>query len=107
MFVISNNGPYDANGDVPTSGRIVSDRKSTRLNSSHTVISYAVFCLKKKKDHITDNRPGSSSTTQRKGARYYAWLLRVAVRWRDHPLPLDCASDLASVALLLDELVAR
>src|SRR5260221_4719781 len=32
-------------------GRIVmdEDRKSTRLNSSHTVISYAVFCLKKKK----------------------------------------------------------
>src|SRR5438132_3534368 len=29
------------------------DRKSTRLNSSHTVISYAVFCLKKKK--ITQN----------------------------------------------------
>src|SRR5438132_5979603 len=28
-----------------------SDRKSTRLNSSHTVISYAVFCLKKKKNH--------------------------------------------------------
>src|SRR4051795_7860209 len=26
-----------------------SDRKSTRLNSSHTLISYAVFCLKKKK----------------------------------------------------------
>src|SRR2546426_6630737 len=30
------------------------DRKSTRLNSSHLVISYAVFCLKKKK-HQTDN----------------------------------------------------
>src|SRR5260221_9976738 len=28
------------------------DRKSTRLNSSHTVISYAVFCLKKKKKTI-------------------------------------------------------
>src|SRR5438132_8247652 len=27
------------------------DRKSTRLNSSHTVISYAVFCLKKKNKH--------------------------------------------------------
>src|SRR5438034_4685326 len=27
------------------------DRKSTRLNSSHTVISYAVFCLKKKTQH--------------------------------------------------------
>src|SRR5438034_4119572 len=29
------------------------DRKSTRLNSSHTVISYAVFCLKKKKKNKT------------------------------------------------------
>src|SRR5436190_1559693 len=29
--------------------RLRVDRKSTRLNSSHTVISYAVFCLKKKK----------------------------------------------------------
>src|SRR5260221_5908896 len=29
--------------------RCALDRKSTRLNSSHTVISYAVFCLKKKK----------------------------------------------------------
>src|SRR5438034_7050480 len=29
------------------------DRKSTRLNSSHTVISYAVFCLKKKITHNT------------------------------------------------------
>src|SRR3712207_8643227 len=28
-----------------------SDRKSTRLNSSHANISYAVFCLKKKKNH--------------------------------------------------------
>src|SRR5947207_16027413 len=30
-------------------GNSIEDRKSTRLNSSHTVISYAVFCLKKKK----------------------------------------------------------
>src|SRR5438034_8463310 len=30
------------------------DRKSTRLNSSHTVISYAVFCLKKKKKKTTN-----------------------------------------------------
>src|SRR2546430_10802490 len=29
-----------------------SDRKSTRLNSSHSQISYAVFCLKKKKQHL-------------------------------------------------------
>src|SRR5256885_6594324 len=31
------------------------DRKSTRLNSSHLVISYAVFCLKKKKKHHNAN----------------------------------------------------
>src|SRR5476649_2339332 len=32
----------------PDPARTTGDRKSTRLNSSHTVISYAVFCLKKK-----------------------------------------------------------
>src|SRR3712207_8114705 len=32
------------------------DRKSTRLNSSHANISYAVFCLKKKKKHIHFHR---------------------------------------------------
>src|SRR2546422_8318555 len=32
------------------------DRKSTRLNSSHGYISYAVFCLKKKKKKTTDNQ---------------------------------------------------
>src|SRR2546430_8848489 len=31
----------------------VEDRKSTRLNSSHSQISYAVFCLKKKKNHTS------------------------------------------------------
>src|SRR2546430_11469024 len=33
--------------------RLPGDRKSTRLNSSHSQISYAVFCLKKKKTHNT------------------------------------------------------
>src|SRR3712207_6990293 len=36
--------------DGPVPGR--EDRKSTRLNSSHANISYAVFCLKKKKQHF-------------------------------------------------------
>src|SRR5256885_13335984 len=37
--------------------RMAADRKSTRLNSSHLVISYAVFCLKKKKKlHKNDRR---------------------------------------------------
>src|SRR5256885_6683331 len=35
------------------------DRKSTRLNSSHLVISYAVFCLKKKKKNRADYRAHS------------------------------------------------
>src|SRR5262245_64936696 len=36
---------------------VLEDRKSTRLNSSHLGISYAVFCLKKKKkQHIEDRR---------------------------------------------------
>src|SRR5256885_16196779 len=36
-------------GDIDTQRLSMADRKSTRLNSSHLVISYAVFCLKKKK----------------------------------------------------------
>src|SRR2546426_1844058 len=47
--------------DVPLRRHVVrrrkQDRKSTRLNSSHLVISYAVFCLKKKKNafrHLTE-----------------------------------------------------
>src|SRR5438874_3788582 len=34
--------------DIAPRARLVQDRKSTRLNSSHVEISYAVFCLKKK-----------------------------------------------------------
>src|SRR5438132_5464465 len=41
---------FDAAQILAEPGRVLEerDRKSTRLNSSHTVISYAVFCLKKK-----------------------------------------------------------
>src|SRR2546422_6706422 len=38
-------------GDLLRLGRCEQDRKSTRLNSSHGYISYAVFCLKKKKNN--------------------------------------------------------
>src|SRR5258708_13925125 len=50
--------------------RVREDRKSTRLNSSHQIISYAVFCLKKKKkkkknaqrrDSLTGHSPRHSS----------------------------------------------
>src|SRR2546422_7586216 len=47
-------------------GRPIRDRKSTRLNSSHGYISYAVFCLKKKKKHKKPNlKSQHSNYTQR------------------------------------------
>src|SRR2546430_8796887 len=42
--------PPAGSGPPAPVNRGVSDRKSTRLNSSHSQISYAVFCLKKKKN---------------------------------------------------------
>src|SRR3712207_8178567 len=41
------------------------DRKSTRLNSSHANISYAVFCLKKKNIHTQDSAPAAILPHQR------------------------------------------
>src|SRR2546430_5627628 len=41
----------------PRRRRRLTDRKSTRLNSSHSQISYAVFCLKKKHCRRDDSRP--------------------------------------------------
>src|SRR2546426_6333885 len=50
------------------------DRKSTRLNSSHLVISYAVFCLKKKKNIDQHNTPhyreDSAEATRIRELRY-------------------------------------
>src|SRR2546430_2994878 len=40
------------------------DRKSTRLNSSHSQISYAVFCLKKKKEQRITSTTNTSRTTE-------------------------------------------
>src|SRR5256885_9660309 len=48
LVSLSNSGIHRPLSVPPTAG-IRKDRKSTRLNSSHLVISYAVFCLKKKK----------------------------------------------------------
>src|SRR5438552_10293533 len=40
------------------------DRKSTRLNSSHQIISYAVFCLKKKKYKLTTTHTNPNTVTK-------------------------------------------
>src|SRR3712207_6922616 len=47
--------PVGNNDPTTTNSTIKLDRKSTRLNSSHANISYAVFCLKKKKHKSTVN----------------------------------------------------
>src|SRR5256885_6143398 len=47
----------------------VLDRKSTRLNSSHLVISYAVFCLKKKKETVCTTTVLSIPFASRSGFR--------------------------------------
>src|ERR1039457_6608619 len=50
----------------PAAATILQDRKSTRLNSSHLVISYAVFCLKKNyKNQRRSLRTSSSAPTSR------------------------------------------
>src|SRR5438132_5396970 len=55
------------------------DRKSTRLNSSHTVISYAVFCLKKKKTRAMF--PTVETECRRRRARRLRWqVLRCCAR---------------------------
>src|SRR2546422_2687835 len=48
-------GEQPTRPDAPDRG--LRDRKSTRLNSSHGYISYAVFCLKKKKQHLRTTSP--------------------------------------------------
>src|SRR5258708_24595611 len=49
----SNIKRVDSEGPNPVDALDVRDRKSTRLNSSHQIISYAVFCLKKKNKTYT------------------------------------------------------
>src|SRR2546430_4431571 len=51
---------------------VLRDRKSTRLNSSHSQISYAVFCLKKKKNYRTHDEPTRPArvTLQPRAARH-------------------------------------
>src|SRR3989442_11757930 len=58
-------GLLPANGRAPGQG----DRKSTRLNSSHVRISYAVFCLKKKKKEPSTKRTGIEREAEIRRAR--------------------------------------
>src|SRR4051795_13776929 len=58
---------FDADPLVPPLPRwSVQDRKSTRLNSSHTLISYAVFCLKKKEKSSAHEELGQIARDDRR-----------------------------------------
>src|SRR5256885_2932731 len=58
---------------IRTPTQTIADRKSTRLNSSHLVISYAVFCLKKKKIHTETRNDLKAFTNLKKNiATIYA-----------------------------------
>src|SRR5258708_27268012 len=69
-------GRHVAVGHVPGERRVraelaaqVVDRKSTRLNSSHQIISYAVFCLKKKKTRVESQHTSNKRNALRQ-SRY-------------------------------------
>src|SRR5438034_5020732 len=53
------------------------DRKSTRLNSSHTVISYAVFCLKKKREYQYEARKPAMAA----GLMDHIWTIQEVVTY--------------------------
>src|SRR5205085_8967150 len=62
---VANHGAAGRRSAEPADGAAPVDRKSTRLNSSHSQISYAVFCLKKKKKSTpieTENPPRDRPT---------------------------------------------
>src|SRR5687768_17979049 len=62
--LIANERFVDVGSEVPFLPQIFrKDRKSTRLNSSHGYISYAVFCLKKKKIESNSTRLNSNQSS--------------------------------------------
>src|ERR1039457_5862736 len=71
------------------------DRKSTRLNSSHLVISYAVFCLKKKKKKKQKKSAQAQVDTQHQ--------CRTQLSHRHHRLDSDCR--LSTLALALSSFI--
>src|SRR2546430_3752596 len=65
-----------------TDHKIIGDRKSTRLNSSHSQISYAVFCLKKKKLRIAVTKGMRPAIA--KGQADYVYVNKKPYSWTIH-----------------------
>src|SRR2546430_7496799 len=81
------NSTRRASSPWPTPGRTPTDRKSTRLNSSHSQISYAVFCLKKKInvskaiDVLVEQELGVERTGSRLSVELYAEVRSLAIAY--------------------------
>src|SRR2546427_3356574 len=63
LFLLRRSGGFGLGRELREAGGVL-DRKSTRLNSSHSQISYAVFCLKKKKKHTLSATSDRASNTK-------------------------------------------
>src|SRR5256886_3217368 len=83
---------------VPRYSRIPIDRKSTRLNSSHSQISYAVFCLKKKKHDITSFSSAVADLSHVVRLVYVPGWHRGGLTWR---LPILSCGTVAYIALII------
>src|SRR5689334_15293972 len=70
---------------------LLSDRKSTRLNSSHSSISYAVFCLKKKKQKKKNNEKKTQTISDIKSQNHYR-LLHSIYHVRFYTCRINCSS---------------
>src|SRR2546430_5965244 len=80
------------------------DRKSTRLNSSHSQISYAVFCLKKKTSRLRRSAPARTSAPTRSPHRRRGGLLRLQPHQHPtYPTATHCHSPLCVPAMPLPD----
>src|SRR5258708_24701772 len=83
----------------------IQDRKSTRLNSSHQIISYAVFCLKKKKAEKPLNKPAKFGALDANHAEQLFALGVEPMRVRDTAEEMDSEVLCSSMdALALDDI---
>src|SRR5256885_2610551 len=100
MVTMPGVGNFSSGAPAP-SDKVPEDRKSTRLNSSHLVISYAVFCLKKKKiNHIREplkqlipTHPTKAYMLRRPASIHFGW----EPSWPFVPAPLGSPAPLVVV----------
>src|SRR4051812_49505381 len=84
--ILDSRGNPTVEVEVFTDEGAMGDRKSTRLNSSHMSISYAVFCLKKKKQRRTASTPSPRATNKGPSSGYSAAASERAPRAPSTPL---------------------